>query len=110
LVLVAERVERRHVDFVERRQMRGRFLRLQQILGDALPPRRHLLARLALARRRAVTARRCDRSSWTRSYRRSFGAGRRSQDIGLGDGAPTSGAGYSGDVDAALLSDATRRR
>ena len=38
-----------HVDLVERRQVRGRVLRLEQVLGDALPARRHLLARLARA-------------------------------------------------------------
>ena len=46
---LAQRVDRRHVDFVERREMRRRVLRLKQILGDALSARRHLLARLALA-------------------------------------------------------------
>jgi len=57
LVLVAQRIERGHVDFVERRQVRGGVLGLEQILGDALAARRHLLARLALTRCRAISSR-----------------------------------------------------
>src|SRR5262245_50639309 len=39
---------RRHVDLVERREVSGRVLRLQQMLGDAPPARRHLLACFAV--------------------------------------------------------------
>ena len=53
---LAQRVDGRHVDFVERRQVRRRVLRLEQILGDALPARRHLLARLAFLRRAVAGA------------------------------------------------------
>ena len=46
---LAQRDHRRHVDLVERREMRRRVLRLEQMFGDALAARRHLLARLARA-------------------------------------------------------------
>ena len=72
----------RHVDLVERREMRRRVLRLEQMLGDALAARRHLLARLALARRRR--ARR------------------------LRGGAPASRAALSGAAPAAVGAAATR--
>ena len=45
----AERHDGAHVDLVERREMRGGMLRLEEILGDALAARRHLLAGLARA-------------------------------------------------------------
>ena len=44
---LAERRDGAHVDLVERREMRGGVLRLQQVLGDALAARGHLLARFA---------------------------------------------------------------
>ena len=66
-----------HVDLVERREVRRRVLRLEQMLGDALAARRHLLARLASAlrcgrasRARRGRGRRCARCDW-----RGLGAG-----------------------------------
>ena len=47
---VAKAHHRGHVDFVERREVRGLVLRLEQMLGDALAARGHLLARFARAR------------------------------------------------------------
>ena len=64
---------RRHVDLVERREMRRRVLRLEEILGDALAARRHLLARLALrlcaARGRAAAAGACGDAALTKRRR-----------------------------------------
>ena len=110
---LAQRVDGRHVDLVERREVRGVVLRLEEVLGDALAARRHLLARLALAGcAGAVAARGGDGTAQPLRDQRRCGVPRARgcsagmlDHIGLATHAAAAGAGDSGDVDAPLVGD-----
>jgi hypothetical protein len=93
---VAEGGDRRHVDFVERRQVRGGLLRLEQVLGDPAAAGRHLLACLAGAvGRRRWRHRRCRDGCWRR-----LGFRQVVEDVGFADHAAPAGARDGGEVDA----------
>jgi len=110
---LSQRNDGRHVDLVERREVRGGLLRLEKILGDALAARRHFLARLTLSARAAIAwhhrarrgrphdvdPRRLHRLRARRRRRRLFGA---FDHVRLADDSATAGALNRRNVDASL--------
>ena len=64
LVLLAQREHRRHVDLVERRQQRGRVLRLDEPLGDGAPQQAHAAQPALHAARRTRLRRRRGRGNF----------------------------------------------